>query len=74
MLNNFLKLISSDLRCDLRTANMLGNLLQNCLFSSKYLRILLAPLCPEFPCASYSANQRAYTLASSSNSVREGLF
>lgn len=35
MLNNFLKLISFDLRCDLRTANMLGNLLQNCLSSSK---------------------------------------
>lgn len=35
MLNNFLKLISFDLRCDLRSANMLGNLLQNCRFSSQ---------------------------------------
>ena len=42
MLNNFLKLTSSDLRYDLRTANMLGNLLQNCLFSSKYLCIIFS--------------------------------
>ena len=42
MLNNFLKLISSDLRCDLRTAKMLGNLLQNCLFSSKDLCIIFS--------------------------------
>lgn len=62
MLNNFLKLISSDLRCDLRTANMLGNLLQNCLFSSKYLCIIFSSAVYQFfffflrwP---YSANQR----------------
>lgn len=32
MLNNFLKFILFDSRCDLRSVNMLGNLLQNCLF------------------------------------------
>jgi tRNA(His) 5'-end guanylyltransferase len=42
MLNNFLKLISFDSRCDLRSANMLGNLLQNCLFSSECFCIILS--------------------------------
>lgn len=61
MLNNFLKLISSDFRWDLRTANMLGNLLQTCLFLSKYLCIIfLALLCSDFFLMHpYSANQRA---------------
>lgn len=65
MLNNFLKLISSDLRCDLRTANMLGNLLQNRLFSSKYLCIIFSSAAYHFIylfiyfMQPYSANQRA---------------
>lgn len=58
MLNNFLKLISSDKRCDLRTANMLGNLLQNCLFSSKYFCIICSSAVYHF-LQSYSENQRA---------------
>lgn len=75
MLNNFLKLISSDLRFDLRTANMLGNLLQNCLFSSKYLCIIFS--CTVywffFLMQPYSANQRAFCYVSSSNSSKQGL-
>lgn len=59
MLNNFLKLISSDLRGDLKTVNMLGNLLQNRLFSSKYLCIMFrCVLYHFFLTQPYSANQK----------------
>lgn len=60
MLNNFLKLISSDLRGDLKTVNMLGNLLQNRLFSSKNLCIIFRCVLYHFFFLTqpYSANQK----------------